>query len=46
MDYIKQVVDFESVIFYVMESDKITYCDAAGRLGCDSELYESGSQML
>jgi len=46
MDYIKQVVDFESVVFYVMERDKITYCDAAGRLGCDTKLYESGSQRL
>ena len=46
MDYIKQVVDFDSVVFYVMERDKITYCDAAGGLGCDSKLYESGSQWL
>jgi len=46
LDYIKQVVDFESVIFYVMERDKIIYCDAAGRLGSDSKLYESGSQRL
>jgi len=46
MDYIKEVGDFESVLFYIMERDKITYCDAAGRLGCDSKLYESGSQRL
>jgi len=29
-----------------MERDKIIYCDAAGRLGCDSKLYESRSQRL
>jgi len=46
MDYIKEVGDFESVLFYIMERDKITYCDAAGRLGCDSKLYESGFQRL
>ena len=44
--YIKQVVGFESAILNVMERDKITSCDAAWRLGCDSKLYESGSQRL
>ena len=28
-DYIKQVVEFESVIFYVMERDKSSFCSKA-----------------
>jgi len=34
-EHVKQVADFESVVFYIMERD-INYCDAVGRLCCDS----------
>ena len=33
MDYVNEVADFECVLFYIMEGDKIIYCDVAGRSG-------------
>jgi len=33
MDYVKEVADFECVLFYIMEGDEIIYWDVAGRSG-------------